>query len=268
MIKSRNYLKFFLLISFLPVLYTGCSSDDKSPPKAGFSISEENPVQWDVVTLTDKSEGSTTTGYQITGGEFIIKDDLSEVVFLEAHTYTITQVTVNDHGEDTYSLTIHVVSPDNRYLIDGQEIPIISEPDREKEGNRVRIRFINEVAGQQYPDYVELFPIPGSNPLEATYLYDGAGKNTGTYLLRITKDYNKDQSVYEWTMDFYGNDGDGKLIIDLIYEDRLDAQNNVYDISIENYTLSTGRFDFPSGSGFIEEAKRSFSVYYRGRISH
>jgi hypothetical protein len=99
-------------------------------------------------------------------------------------------------------------------------------------------------------------------------LYDGAGKNTGTYLLRITKDYNKDQSVYEWTMDFYGNDGDGKLIIDLIYEDRLDAQNNVYDISIENYTLSTGRFDFPSGSGFIEEAKRSFSVYYRGRISH
>lgn len=266
--KGGKSIKTFFLLSFLIIFFIGCSSDDKTPPKAGFTLSDENPTQWDPVNLTDKSSGSSATGYQISGGEFAMSDDLKVVVFLEDHTYTITQLVTNDHGEDSYSMTIDVKTPDNKYLIDGEEIPIVSEPDWKQDSKKVRIRFINEVQGQQNPDHVEIFPIPGPNPLEATYLYDSTGKITGTYLMRVTKDFNTSIGTYHWTMNFNGNDGDGKLVIDLVFEDRLDPNNNVYDISIENYTLSTGHFDFPSGSGFIEDAKRSFSISYRGKIKH
>jgi hypothetical protein len=263
-ITGKYFLYSFVMLILLYL--SGCSSDDKTPPKAGFKLSDEFPIQWDEVMLSNQSSDAAATAYQISGGEFELKDDLSSIVFLEDHTYTITQVVSNDHGEDSYSLTVDVTGPDNAYFIDENKIPILKEPDWEKESKKVQIRFINEVAGQQYPDFMDLFPIPGSNPLEATYLFDNAGKITGTYLMRIIKDYNADLGTYEWTMDFSGNDGDGKLVIDLVYEDRLNPEDNVYDISIETYTLSTGRFDFPSGEGFIEEAKRSFSVYYRGKM--
>ncbi|RUA12570.1 MAG: hypothetical protein DSY82_00935, partial [Flavobacteriia bacterium] len=230
------------------IFFIGCSSDDQTPPSAGFTLSDESPTQWDRVILTDKSSGSTSKAYQISGGEFAMSDDLSVVVFLEDHTYTITQVVKNNQGEDTESITITVAAPDNKYLIDGKEIPIVSEPDWKQESKKVRIRFVNEISGQPNPDHVSIFPIPGPNPLEATYLFDSTGKFTGTYLMRITKDYNTDLGSYEWTMNFNGNDGDGKLIIDLVFKDRLDPDSNVYEITIENYTLSTGYFDFPSGS--------------------
>lgn len=266
MILNSRKILFFSFVVLIFLNFSGCSSDEKSPPKAGFTVSDENPVQWDVVYLTDRSSESTTTAYQITGGEFVLSDDLTAIIFLEDHTYTITQLVMNDQGKDEYSVTLQVAPPDNVYTIDNVEIPIVSEPIFKKESNKASIRFINEVTGQQNPDYISLFPIPGSNPLESTYLYEGLGEITGTYLMRIVKDFNADLNAYEWIMDYEGNDGEGNLVIDLIYEDRLDPANNVYDISVESYTLSTGYFDFISGSGFIEENKRSFSISYRGKF--
>ncbi len=266
--RGTESIKALLLLSFLMVFLTGCSSGDQTPPSAGFTLSDENPTQWDRVILTDKSSGGTSKAYQISGGEFAMSDDFSNVVFLEDHTYTITQIVQNDQGEDTQNITVDVAAPDNKYLIDGEEIPIVSEPDWKQDSKKVRIRFVNDIPGQQNPDHIEIFPIPGPNPLEATYLFDSSGKITGTYLMRITKDYNTGQGSYGWTMDLNGKDGDGKLVVDLVFEDRLDPNRNVYDITIEHYTLSTGYFDFPSGSGFVEQAKRSFSIYYRGKMIH
>ncbi len=255
----------FLTLTFLNLL--GCSSDDRSPPKSGFELSVTDPVQWDVIEITDRSSGSDLTAYEISGGEFMMKDDHSAIVFLEDHSYTITQYTQNDHGEDSFSLRVEVVPPANIYIIDGKSIPITSGPKWSRESDKkIKISFVNQVEAQQGTDVVDLYPVPGANPLEATYLYDGTGVHTGTYLMRITKNFDKNIPSYDWTMDFSGKDGTGDLVIDLIYQDKFDAKNNIYDIRIENYTLSTGYFDWISGSGFIEENKRSFSLYYRGKI--
>lgn len=256
-----------IVFKTLPVLYfllVSCSSDDKSPPRAGFELSDTEPVQWDVVNLNSYATGDVTV-YEVKGGDFVLKDDVAALMFLETGTYTITQTTRNDYGEDAYTVTVEVLPPNNHYKIGNSAFAIKSNPTVKNIGSKTEIRFINDVDNQAYPDDLILLPVNNNQDLPAKYLYDGTGNHTGTYLLHITKNSNAAENTYDWTMDWSGNDGDGDLIIDLIYSDKNNPENNAYEIRINEYTLSTGYFNF-TGSGFVEEDKRPFSIYYRGKM--
>jgi len=264
----KHTIKSILLLFTTALLITSCG-DDSYPPTAGFAMSDMDPIQWGTSTIISSAIAADDISYSISGGEYVMID-AATIQFLDDNSYTITQTVVNGDGTDTSSVTVNVSEPDNMYTLDGTDLPLTAEPEwipgNPAHGTSDVLKFKADVDGQENPNHINLSPVLGPNSIDAVYTYDGTGETIGTYLARVVADYAGGFSPSEWTTDFEGSDGGSDLVIDLVYEDPDMPEKNIYDITFDNYTLSTGYFDFAAGFVFVEVSKKSFSMTYRGLI--
>lgn len=264
----KRTIKSILLFFTAALLITSCG-EDPNPPTAGFSMSDMNPTQWGTSTIASSAISADEISYSVSPSTFVWID-AATIQFLEDTNYTITQTVLNEDGEDSSSLTVNVSEPDNKYSIDGTELPIADAPAwipaNEAHETKALLHFIAEVSGQESPNHIKLSPILGPNALEGTYTYNSDKETIGTYYTRVIANFAG--GVFDpsdWTTDFGGENGGSDLVITLVYEDAADANNNVYDFTVTSYTLSTGYFDWSTFS-FVEEAERPFTLSYRGVV--
>ena len=251
---------FFLSV----VLQISCSSTDDESPAAGFSLSDDNPTQFDKVNIVDQSKEANDINYEILGGEYSISPDQSSIVFFEDHTYTITQIITNNVGSDSFSITINVDRSPNKYILDGNELPINDSAfwfDASNTGGTIYIKLLVDVEGNENPNVIKLFPVSGNNPIQATYVW-GNKHDIGTYDAGMLYNW-KDGNDYDWISK--GKNGE-HLKIELFYEDPYSSDDNAYIITLPSYTLNYGYWNWISGS-FIKEGEKTFSLYYKGKIN-
>ena len=259
----RSYIKIISLFFITVLVLTSCSSNDENPPTAGFSLSDENPVQWDKVSIIDQSNKAGDITYEIIGGEYSIETDQSSIVFFEDNSYTVTQIISNSGGSDTFSVNIDVFSTNNKYILDGIELPLNNSAfwyDATNTGGTVYIRMLADVEGNDYPNLIKLFPVSGNNPIEATYIW-GVNGDIGTYDAGVIYNW---KGGYDFDWITKGENGQA-LTIELFYEDPYDSKNNAYIITLPSYTLNYGHWNFLLNK-FVKEGEKSFSLYYKGRI--
>ena len=264
----KNTIKTILLFFTAALLITSCG-EDSNPPTAGFSMSDMNPIQWGTSTIASTAIGADEISYSVSPSSHVWID-AATIQFLEDTSYTITQTVLNEDGEDASSLTVVVTEPDNTYSIDGTSLPITAAPSwvpaNEAHETKALLHFISDVEGQDEPNHIKLSPILGLDPLEGTYTYNSDKETIGTYYTRVISNFAggvTDPS--DWTTNFGGEDGGSDLVIELVYEDTDSPDNNAYEFTITSYILSTGHFDWSTFS-FVEEAKRPFTLKYRGVV--
>ncbi len=258
----KKTIRGLLILMMTAVVLTSCSSDDKNPPTAGFTLSETNPVQWDKVTISNQASDATTVTYSVTGGNYELATDNTSVVFLEEGNFTVTQSVSNSDGTDTSSVSVTVDSPDNMYTLDGTDLPVKDNAfwyDASAMGGTVYIRMLGDVAGQDNPNLIKLYPVSGPNPIESTYTWSDSG-DIGTYDAGMTANYAG--FSYDWTTN---GDSGQDLKIELVYEDPNSSDDNIYDITLTSYTLNYGNWDF-SIPAFVSDGTKTLSLYYRGKI--
>ena len=258
----KNTIKLIVLLA----IFTGFSSckEDDEPlvlPIAEFSLSETDLYQWGKASITSTASNAEETSYTVTGGTYESVDETT-IQFLEATSYTVTQLVTNEDGTDEYSVTVDVAEPDNKYTLDGADLPLTSNAywyDATAMGGTIYIRMLADVVGQDNPNLIKLYPVAGPNPIQNTYTWSDTG-DIGTYDAGMTANYAG--FVYDWTTS--GNGGED-LIIELVYEDTNNSDDNIYGIILSSYTLNYGQWDFGTGL-FVSEGTKSFSISYRGKI--
>ena len=160
----KHTIKAILLFFTAALLISSCSSDDPTPPKAGFTLDPSDVVQWDTSLVVDASTGSDVPAtYAVTGGEFIYLGNT--IQFLEAKSYTITQTVENEDGIDTFAQTVVVGTPDNYYALDGTLVPMTTNafwylPPWPPGASRY-IRMLIPISGQDNPNLIKLYPVAG-----------------------------------------------------------------------------------------------------------
>lgn len=254
----KNISKTILLLFLASLILTSCK---KVLPTAEFSLSGSGLVKWDKATITSSASDAEETTYTVTGGTYEFVDETT-IQFFEAASYTVKQTVSNEDGDDDFSVTVVVSEPDNEYTLDGAVLPLTANAfwfDATGMGGTIYIRMLADVSGQDNPNLIKLYPVAGPNALQNTYTYSDTG-DIGTYDAGMTANYAGFD--YDWTT--FGNGGQD-LIIELIYEDTNNTDNNVYEITLSSYTLNYGQWDFGSGL-FISEGTKSFSLSYRGEI--
>lgn len=255
----KRTIKTMMLFVAAAMLLASCT-EDPNPPVAGFSLSNETPVQWDMSVIATTATGATEESFAVTGGEFVMVDDAT-IQFLEAKTYTVTQTVTNADGTVESSQDVVVTEPDNTYTLDGTDMALTSNPfwyDATAMGGTVYLRFLADVDGQDNPNLIKLLPVAGPNALEATYSWSDSG-DIGTYDAGMTANYAG--FSFDWTTN--GTSG-GDLVIELVYEADA-AADNIYDITLATYTLNCGNWDWATYT-FVPEQDRALVVSYRGKI--
>ncbi|MEN8247307.1 MAG: hypothetical protein ABFS32_00115 [Bacteroidota bacterium] len=260
---KRAILMMMATVAFL----TSCT-EDPTPPSAGFTLSSDFAVQWDMVTVTESATGAESTSYTVSGGAYEMDDATLTIQFLDAATYTVTQTATNADGTDEVSVDIVVTAPDNTYTLEGTDYTIGTSTnpnafwyDASAMGGTIYIRMLGDVSGQDNPNLIKLYSVAGPNPIEATYTWSDSG-DIGTYDAGMTANYAG--MAYDWTSN--GTDG-GDLVIELVYEDTADATNNVYDITLALYTLNAGSWNFAvSPPTWTTIGDKTLAVSYRGKI--
>ena len=258
----KTMIKTFLFLFMTAVIFTSCSSDDSNPPTAKFTVSDDNPTKWDKVVIISQAIEAGEVTYSVSGGTYDMANDYSSIVFFEDKTYTITQTAKNDDGTDTASISVVVTSPENEYLLDGTALPVTDNAffwDATAMGGTVYIRMLGEVSGQDNPNLIKLFPVPGTNPWQGNYTW-GSDGDIGTYDAAMTANYAG--MSWDWTTK---GDSGNDLKIELIYEDSNDSKDNIYDITLLSYTLNYGNYT-ADWTAFISEGTKPLSLYYRGKI--
>jgi len=254
----KKSIKTILLLCTISIVLTSCKKD---LPIAEFSLSDTDLIQWDKVTIISNASTAEETTYTVTGGTYELVDDTS-IQFFEATSYTITQLVTNEDGNDEFSVTVNVTEPDNKYTLDGTDLPLTSNAywyDATSMGGTIYIRMLADVTGQDNPNLLKLYPVAGPNSIQNTYTWSSTG-DIGTYDAGMTANYAGFD--YDWTTS--GNGGED-LIIELIYMDSNNSDENIYEITLSLYTLNYGQWDFGSGL-FISEGTKSFTLSYRGKI--
>ena len=258
----KNYLKTILLFFVATATLISCSSDDKNPPTAGFSLSDDEPIQYDVVTIISNPTAAVDVLYTVEGGAYKM-DGTSTIQFLESGSYTVTQTVKNEDGSDTLSMTVEV-DPYNTFSYDGT-VTELTEPPFWVAANpdhRIPydyIRFENPIAGGATVDLFKITPIVELlGTLEGTYTYSTSADDN-TY--KIAHTHNQEGMNYDWTT--YGDGGDD-LVITLI-EDK-GGVDNIYDITITSFTLNYGNWDFATFT-WVTEGTKTLVFHYRGVIS-
>lgn len=258
----KNYLKAILFFFVASVTLISCSSDDKNPPTAGFSLSDDNPIQYDEVTITSNPTAAENVTYAVTGGTFEINGN-SSIQFLESGTYTVTQTVTNKDGSDSMDITVEV-DQYNRFILDDQVTEITEAPfwvpaNPDHYIFNDYIRFENPIAGGATVDLFKITPITGlTDPLEGTYTYsETPDKNT----YEIVHTHNQEGFSYDWTTN--GKEG-ADLVIQLI-EDKGGA-DNIYDITISSFNLDYGNWDFATFT-WVTEGNKTLEFHYRGVIT-
>ena len=257
-------MKTMLFFFAVALVLAGCS-EDKNPPGAGFSLSSAAVIQWDIVTITSDATGADETTYAVTGGTYEMDDVAGTIQLLEAATYTVTQTVTNADGSDEISVEVVATAPDNTYSLDGGTEISLGNTDQPNAywydatgmGGTIYIRFLADVAGQDNPDLIKLYPVAGPNPLQATYTWSDAGE-IGTYDAGMTADYAG--MSFGWTS--FGTAGND-LVITLVYE-ATDSDNNIYDIVLSSSTLEYGNYD--ALWNWVSEGTKTLVVSYRGKI--
>lgn len=254
----KNTVKLIAILVISSIIFSSCSSDDKNPPDAGFSLSSTTAIQWDVVTISNAAIGADDVSYAVTGGEY--KMEGNSIQFLEDAMYTVTQTATNGDGSNSASVTIDITEPDNKYVLDGTDLPLTSNAFyyEDPQNLKVYIRFLADVSGQDNPNLIKLYPVAGPNVLEGTYTYSDSG-DIGTYDAGMTSNYAGFN--FDWTTD---GDGGQDLKIELVYEGDTTVEN-VYDITLTSYTLNYGNYNFATGE-LDSLGTKSFSITYRGVI--
>lgn len=257
----KNYLKTILFFFVASATLISCSDDDVTPPTAGFTLSSTDITQWDEVTISSTAINATDITYTVTGGDYELNGNIIE--FLEAGNYTITQSVQNTGGADTTSQSVEV-APYNTFSYDGKIVEL-TEPPFWVAANPAHgilnayIRFENPIAGGSTVDLFKITPITGAtNPLEGTYSFSNTA-DEGTY--KIVHTHNQEGMNYDWTTN---GEGGSDLVIELI-EDNGGA-DNIYDITITNFTLDFGNWDFATFT-WVNEGEKTLVFHYRGVIS-
>jgi hypothetical protein len=127
---------------------------------------------------------------------------------------------------------------ENEYTIDGVTTEIVEAPVWIlKNSTNVKhdyIRFENPNLNSK--DLIKIIPITGPSNLEGTYVYSKSD-DIGTYDLILSHNWNGIQE-FDWTT----NGKNGQVLeIKLIKGSGI---NRVYDISISNFTLDYGHWNF------------------------
>lgn len=250
--------KTILLLFTVSLLLISCK-EDTNPPTAGFSLDNTDLVRWDKATVASSATAASETTYTVTGGEFEVVD--ATIQFLEVASYTITQTVTNEDGTDETSLNVSVIAPDNKYVLEGNDVTISDNPfwyDATAMGGTVYLRLLVD-GGLENLNLIKLYPVAGPDPLQRTYSYSDTG-GIGTYDAGMTANYAGFN--YDWTTS--GNGGDD-FVIELVYEDTTNSDNNIYQLTLPSYTLNYGNWDFATGT-FIGIGTKSFSLTYRGKI--
>jgi PKD repeat protein len=257
----KNYLKTILFFFVASVALISCSDDDVTPPTAGFTLSDTEPTQWDEVMIISNPIAADAIEYTVSGGDFELTT--SSIIFEEKGTYTVTQIVTNEGGSDTTSLTVEV-DPYNTFDLDGKVVEF-TEPPFWVAANPAHgimndyIRFENPIAGGTTVDLFKITPIVGiASPLEGSYTYN-VSADEGTY--KIVHTHNQEGFKYDWTTN--GESG-SDLVITLI-EDKGGA-DNIYDITITNFNLNYGNWDFATFT-WVTEGNKILIFHYRGAIS-
>lgn len=264
----KQIIKTVFFIFTMSFIATSCSdSEDSNPPKAGFTLSSTDLIQWDKATISNSSVSSIdveSLTYTVSGGDYEIEG--SSIQFLSSGDFTITQTIKNADGSDSTSLTVNVVAPDNVYTLDGDELAIGTSDnpnffwfDGTAQGGTVYLRMLGDVAGQDNPNLIKLLPVAGPNPIHGSYTWSDSGA-IGTYDVGMTANYAG--FSYDWTTD--SGESNDKLSIQLIYK-ASNSSNNIYEIILPSYSLNYGNWDWSEGV-FKSEGTKTFSVYYRGKI--
>ena len=72
-----------ILLMIAAVVFMASCTEEKNPPIAGFSLSADTAIQWDIVTVTDDATGATDVTYTVTGGEYEMDDAALTIQFLD-----------------------------------------------------------------------------------------------------------------------------------------------------------------------------------------
>jgi len=254
----KNTVKAIVVLVMSSLIFSSCSSDDKNPPDAGFSLSSSTAMQWDVVFITNSAVGADEVTYAVTGGEYEMEGN--SIQFLEDAMYTVTQTATNADGSTNISVTIDIAEPDNKYVLDGSDMPLTSNAFyyEDPQSGLVYIRFLADVTGQDNPNLIKLYPVAGPNVIQGTYTYSDSG-DIGTYDAGMTSNYAGFN--YDWTTN---GDSGLEMEIELVYEGETTIEN-VYDITLTSYTLNYGNWNFANFT-WDSLGTKSFSITYRGVI--
>ncbi|MCB0504040.1 MAG: hypothetical protein KDC58_00920 [Cyclobacteriaceae bacterium] len=257
----------FVLVAATLIL-AGCKKDEKNPPVAGFTVSNETLVQWDKATITSTATGADEETYEVTGGAFEMDEATLTIQFLEAATYTITQTATNVDGTVEASQDVTVTEPDNTYNMSAygtSDLPINGDA---YWFSATQIRMDGEGETTQETDNtvktsveMGLDPFYGSGT--RNYVFDAEG-GSGTYIGEFTH-YPATGDAWDAAWGFGTTSAGDGLEVTLIYapEGASDESDYVYDITMSKTTID-GYYD--GGFGFHEET--SFLTYkYRGKIT-
>jgi hypothetical protein len=261
-----------MLFFFAAALVMVSCSEDPNPPVAGFSLSNETPVQWDKSTIASTATGAVETDYTVTGGEFEWADEAT-IQFLEAKTYTVTQTASNADGSTETSMEVVVTAPDNTYKMSyygESELTIVGDAywaiDGMTQANQIWVQGEGE-STQETNNTLKAGPDLGLDALHGegtrSYTYSADG-GSGTYIGDFTH-YPETGADWDHAWMFATTAGEG-LEITLIYapEGATDETGYVYDITMSNTTLNDY---YENGSWSPTTATSTYSFKYRGMIT-
>jgi len=254
--KSKLFLPLFVAAA----VFSSCEKE-KNLPTAGFTLSSDEAVQYDKITVTSTASGASEVSYTITGGEVMIDEANSVIQLLEDATYTIKQTAKNSDGTSETEKTIMATAPVNTYMLDAESFSVTGDAywyDASAMGGTVYIRMLSDVDGQDNPNLIKLYPVSGANPVEGSYSFNVSG-DVSTYKTGFTANY----AGFNWDWTANGFEGDD-LKIDLVYEAGT-FTDNVYDITLTSSKLDYGNYD--ASWNWVSEGTKVFKVTYRGKIA-
>lgn len=246
--KLRKIGEVLVMVLAIAAIFTSC----KKEPSASFTYSPENPVQYDVVTFTNTSSDADSYLWEIGSGTST--DASLEVRLLDAGDYIVKLTATGEGGSQTIEKTVTVAPFDNHYMLDATKHTITTDFFwyQSSMGGDPYLRLLTDVAGQDNPDLLKLYPNKGLNELPGTYTWSLSG-DAGTYDHGYTANYAGFN--YDWT-------AIGKSGGDLVIEELVDG---IYKISGE-MVLSIGTFDWGTGE-FTETSSKTLTIDYVGAIT-
>ena len=269
----KKTIRAILVLAAASLIMVGCKEDEKNPPVAGFTVSNETLIQWDMATITSTATGADEETYEVTGGEFEMDESTLTIQFLEAATYTITQTATNADGTVEASQDVTVTAPDNTYKMSyygNSELALVGDAywalDGMTQANQIWIKGEGETS-QETNNTIKAWPTLGLDPLHGTgtrtYTNSLDGES-GTYVGDFTH-YPETGTDWDNAWMFPEHQSGDGLVITLIYapEGATDESDYVYDITMSNTTLE----GFYEPTFAYTDATSILSFTYRGKIT-